>query len=102
MFFYDAYESFYHGFMIGILSNIDRYIVKSNYKETPRLNDDVGFHTKLDTSQSVQCRSDILIRYPNRRGKAVIIELKVATEISELEEKCDEALKQNEKFKPTL
>ena len=99
--FYDSYESFYHGFLVGTLMNIDRYIIKSNYKEAPRQENEVGFHTKLDTSQSVQCqmgngRSDILIRYPNRRGKAVIIEIKVAKEISKLEEKCDEALEQIE------
>jgi hypothetical protein len=41
-------------------------------------------------------RSDIVIRYPNRRGKAVIIEIKVAKEISKLEDKCNEALKQIE------
>lgn len=41
-------------------------------------------------------RSDIIIRYPNRRGAAIIIELKVAKNIRELEAKCDEALKQIE------
>ena len=28
--FNDAYENFYHGFMIGLLSHMDGYIVKSN------------------------------------------------------------------------
>ena len=75
--FYDSYESFYHGFLVGTLMNIDRYIIKSN-------------------REMGNGRSDILIRYPNRRGKAVIIEIKVAKEISKLEEKCDEALEQIE------
>ena len=75
--FYDSYESFYHGFLVGTLMNIDRYIIKSN-------------------REMGNGRSDILIRYPNRRGKAVIIEIKVAKEISRLEEKCNEALEQIE------
>ncbi|WP_343762440.1 PD-(D/E)XK nuclease domain-containing protein [Clostridium oceanicum] len=41
-------------------------------------------------------RSDIIIRYPNRRGVAIIIELKVAKNIRELEQKCEEALNQIE------
>ena len=81
--------------------NMEKYIIKSNYEEAPRQENEVGFHTKLDTSQSDQCqmgngRSDILIRYPNWRGKAVIIEIKVAKEISKLEDKCNEALAQIE------
>ncbi|SFA99730.1 AAA family ATPase [Clostridium frigidicarnis] len=75
--FYDAYENFYHGFLLGTLVNIKRYIIKSN-------------------RESGKGRSDIVIRYPNRRGAAVILELKVAKNIRELEKKCDEALKQIE------
>ncbi|GAA0738458.1 AAA family ATPase [Clostridium oceanicum] len=75
--FYDAYENFYHGFLLGTLINMKRYIIKSN-------------------RESGKGRSDIVIRYPNRRGAAVILELKVAKNIRELEEKCDEALKQIE------
>ena len=75
--FNDAYESFYHGFLLGILSNMERYIVQSN-------------------REMGNGRSDILIRYPNRRGKAVIIEMKIAKEITQLESKCDEALAQIE------
>jgi len=75
--FNDAYENFYYGFLVGTLMNMKDYIIKSN-------------------RESGNGRSDILIRYPNRRGKAVIIEIKVAKEISKLEAKCDEALKQIE------
>ena len=46
--FYDAYENFYHGFLLGTLVNLKRYIIKSNRE------------TRKD-------RSDIIIKYPNRR-----------------------------------
>ncbi len=75
--FYDAYENFYHGFLLGSLVNMKRYIIKSN-------------------RESGKGRSDIVIRYPNSRGAAVILELKVAKNIRQLEEKCDEALRQIE------
>lgn len=75
--FYDAYENFYHGFLLGTLVNMKKYIIKSN-RETGK------------------GRSDIIIRYPNRRGVAVILELKVAKNIRELESNCDEALRQIE------
>lgn len=95
--FYDAYENFYHGFLLGTLVNLKRYIIKSNYKVAPSLKDEVGFITKLNTSLSDKCqigkgRSDIIIKYPNRRGAAVILELKVAKSFKEMSEKCDEAL----------
>ena len=84
--------------------NMEIYKIKSNYNEAPRQKFEVDFHTKLDFSQSVQCqsgtgRSDIIIQYPNRRGKAVIFELKVAKNAQELEKKCIEALEQIEKNK---
>lgn len=76
--FNDSYENFYHGFMLGILMNLKKYKVKSNRESG------IG-------------RSDIIIQYPNRRGKAVIIELKVANNPKDLELKCNEALEQIEK-----
>lgn len=75
--FYDAYENFYHGFLLGTLVNLKRYIIKSN-RETGK------------------GRSDIIIKYPNRRGAAVILELKVAKSFKEMSDKCDEALSQIE------
>lgn len=75
--FYDAYENFYHGFLLGTLVNLRRYIIKSN-RETGK------------------GRSDIIIKYPNRRGAAVILELKVAKSFKEISNKCDEALNQIE------
>lgn len=73
--FYDYQESFYHGFLAGLLKNIGNYIVMSN-------------------RESDNGKPDILLKYPSVRGKAVIFELKVAKTYGELDNKCDEALKQ--------
>lgn len=78
--FYDYQESYYHGFLVGMLKNIGNYIVHSN-------------------RESGNGRPDILVRYPSVRGKAVIIEIKVAKTYQGLEEKCDEALRQIEEQK---
>lgn len=75
--FYDHQEAFYHGFLAGLLKNIGTYIVLSN-------------------RESGNGRPDIILKYPSVRGKAVILELKVAKTYAELENKCDEALKQIE------
>lgn len=78
--FYDYQESYYHGFLVGMLKNIGNYIVQSN-------------------RESGNGRPDILVRYPSVRGKSVIIEIKVAKTYQGLEEKCDEALRQIEEQK---
>ena len=75
--FYDYQESYYHGFLVGMLKHIGNYIVQSN-------------------RESGNGRPDILVRYPSVRGKAVIIEIKVSKTWQGLEEKCDEALRQIE------
>lgn len=75
--FYDYQESYYHGFLAGMLKNIGSYIVLSN-------------------RESGNGRPDILLKYPSVRGKSVILEIKVADTFSGLEEKCDEALRQIE------
>ena len=75
--FYDYQESYYHGFLVGMLKNIGNYIVQSN-------------------RGSGNGRPDILVRYPSVRGKAVIIEIKVSKNYQGLEEKCREALRQIE------
>ena len=64
--FYDYQESYYHGFLAGMLKNIGNYIVLSN-------------------RESRNGRLDILLKYPSVRGKAVIIEIKVAKTYQELE-----------------
>ena len=75
--FYDYQESYYHGFLAGLLKNMGNYIVQSN-------------------RESGKGRPDLLVRYPSVRGKAVIIEIKVSKTYDGLEEKCDEALRQIE------
>ena len=75
--FYDYQESYYHGFLAGMLKNIGNYIVVSN-------------------RESGNGRPDIVLKYPSIRGKAVIIEIKIAGSWKELEKKCTEALKQIE------
>ena len=75
--FYDYQESYYHGFLVGMLKNIGNYIVQSN-------------------RESGNGRPDILLKYPSVRGKAVIIEIKVSKTYQGMEEKCDEALEQIE------
>mgnify|MGYP005774215213 FL=1 len=78
--FYDYQESYYHGFLAGLLRPIENYIVQSN-------------------RESGNGRPDILVRYPSVRGKAVILEIKVAKTYQELEKKCDQALWQIEEQK---
>ena len=78
--FYDYQESYYHGFLTGMLKNIGSYIV-------------------LSSRESGNGRPDIILKYPSVRGKAVIIEIKVSETYRDLEKKCDEALRQIEEQK---
>jgi hypothetical protein len=75
--FYDNQENFYHGFLTGVLSGIDGYIIKSN-------------------RESGNGRSDVAMHYANFSGKAVIFELKAAKTAKEMSMCCDDALRQNE------
>ena len=72
--FYDYQEIYYHGFLAGLLRPMGNYIVESN-------------------RESGKGRPDILVRYPSVRGKAVILELKVAKTYQELEKKYEEGLR---------
>ena len=83
--FYDYQESYYHGFLAGMLKNIGNYIVVSN-------------------RESGNGRPDRLLKYPSVRGKAVILEVKVAGTYQELEQKCAEALQQieHQKYEESL
>ena len=81
--FNDSYENFYHGFVVGVLSNMHDHIVKSN-RETG------------------DGRCDIYIKSPSIFEPAVIIELKVSDNPKEIFKKCDEALEQIEKKKYEL
>ncbi len=78
--FNDAYENFYHGFLTGVLSGMDGYIVKSN-------------------REAGDGRSDIYIRPVSIFDRAVIIEIKICDKPKEIFIKCDDALEQIEKKK---
>ena len=78
----DSYENFYHGFMCGILSGSDEYIVKSN-------------------RESGNGRSDILVKPVHIFEKAFVLELKTAKQqgkkpvtLEMIEAAADEALRQ--------
>ncbi len=57
---------FYHGFLTGILSQSENYLVKSN-------------------RESGNGRSDIMVKSPSLRGRAFVLELKVSNSIDNLE-----------------
>lgn len=73
--FYDSAENFYHGFLTGILSQSEHYIVKSN-------------------RESGNGRGDIFVKSPSLRGRAFIIEVKVSDSIDDLERDAKKAVEQ--------
>lgn len=73
--FYDSAENFYHGFLTGILSQSENYLVKSN-------------------RESGSGRSDIMVKSPSLRGRSFILELKVSENIDVLEADAEKALQQ--------
>ena len=73
--FYDSVESFYHGFLAGILSQSENYLVKPN-------------------RESGNGRSDIMVRSPSLRGRSFILEVKVSERIGDLEQDAEKALQQ--------
>lgn len=73
--FYDNAENFYHGFLTGILSQSENYLVKSN-------------------RESGNGRSDIMVKSPSLRGRSFILELKVSDSVNGLEEDAQKALQQ--------
>lgn len=75
---FDYAESYYHGFMTGILKGSGKYRVLSN-------------------RESGSGRPDIILKTPRiRRGRAMILEFKIADDFHKMEIKCDEALQQIE------
>ena len=78
--FYDSAENFYHGFMTGILSQSEDYLVKSN-------------------RESGNGRSDIMVKSPSLRGKAFVLEVKVSDSIDNLDDDAEKALRQIQKKK---
>ena len=73
--YYDYKESFYHGFMVGVLRGMKDYVVKSN-------------------RESGNGRTDIFVRPASVRMTAYIFEFKCADTIDEIEDKAAEALAQ--------
>ncbi len=78
--FYDYKEDYYHGFIAGLLRHNSRYIIKSN-------------------RESGNGRYDLTLKTKRiRKGRAIILEFKVADKIDKLEKGCIEALEQIEKL----
>ena len=76
--FYDYKEDYYHGFIAGLLKNNGRFFIKSN-------------------RESGLGRYDLTLRTKRiRKGRAIILEFKVAGSIHGLEKGCMEALEQIE------
>lgn len=75
--FNDAYESYYYGFLAGILSGMDNYIVKSN-------------------REGGSGRTDLFIKPVSRRKNAYVVEFKVAKKYAELEKRAQDTLQQIE------
>lgn len=75
--FHDYQENFYHGFIAGILTGLDGYIVKSN-------------------RESGDGRTDIYVKPVNPFGRAFVVEFKVADSVEQLQGKVQEAIGQIE------
>jgi len=75
--FFDYQETYYHGFLTGLLKGNDKYLVVSN-------------------RESGTGRPDIALKENRFRGKGVLLELKVTKDIRQMEAKCREALEQIE------
>ena len=73
--FYDYAESYYHGFLVGLLKAMNKYEVVSN-------------------RESGNGRPDIIMKAPSLRGKAFIMELKVAKSFQTMEDTVAEAVRQ--------
>ena len=73
--FNDYYENFYHGFVAGVLTGMKDYVVKSN-------------------REGGEGRSDIFIKPIDREEVALVLELKVAESLAQLQEKAEEAIRQ--------
>ncbi len=79
--YFDYAENYYHGFLSGLLKNTGRYSVLSN-------------------RESGTGRPDIVLKTQAiRKGNVIIIELKTADSVAEMEKKCEEGLRQIEEQK---
>ena len=73
--FYDEKETFYHGFLMGIMSNLKGYRILSN-------------------RESGDGRADLILRPFDEHNPAIIFELKYTNDSAKLSRKCEEALQQ--------
>ncbi len=71
----DSQEAFYHGLLSGLYRGMPGYLVKSNRK-------------------SGEGRPDLVLEGPRYRDRAVILELKTAKRVQEMEESSEEAVRQ--------
>ena len=78
--YFDYAESYYHGFITGMLKNAGRYRVYSN-------------------RESGNGRPDIVMTELKFMGRAIIIELKISDTFRGMDKKCEEALAQIEEQK---
>lgn len=78
--FFDYGESYYHGFLAGLLKAAGGYEVLSN-------------------RESGEGRTDLILKERKFRGRSAILELKVAGTFDEMESLCQKALKQIEEKK---
>lgn len=78
--FYDYIESYYHGFLCGLL------------KSCP------GFST-VSNRESGNGRPDIIMKTASVRGMAIIMEIKVVKDFEQMEDGCNHALSQIEEQK---
>ena len=78
--YYDSGENFYHGFLLGILQNIDNYKIYSNI-------------------ESGSGRCDIMLEPIKFDNPAIVIELKRTKNRKELDITCEKALEQIENNK---
>lgn len=73
----DGKENFYHGFLLGILSNLQHYLIRSN-------------------REAGDGRMDIAVRSLDILNPPIILELKVADSFKNMENLCQAALRQIE------
>ncbi len=75
--YFDYKESYYHGFLSGLLTGVAGYQTQSN-------------------RESGTGRPDLILREKKFMGRAMILELKVAERFDQMEEVCRKALAQIE------
>lgn len=79
--YFDYGESYYHGFLAGLLKNAAQYMVVSN-------------------RECGEGRPDLILKTTAiRRGRVILLELKAAKNALEMEKKCREGMRQMEELR---